>query len=224
MRNLLQKLPFPVEFAVIVAGAFGYSVVSHALAMAHLQGVGSAPTEFGAWRVVAMQSVTLLLLGAFLWSREWKPSRIGLDTDWRDGLWGLGLSGASFVAVMAVATLIGVLLPTAVPQGPAVEIQPTLSPYVVCALVLVGAFYEEFFAAGYVVSALKEKGHPDLAINVGVAIRVLVHLFQGVAGVVLMVPIGLIFGTYYVKTGRLWPLILAHTLLNAWRYAAYIHW
>lgn len=222
MRNLLQKLPFPVEFAVIVAGAFGYSCVTSALALARMTG-GAGPSEFGAWRVVAFQLVTTAVLGAFLWGRGWKPARFGLDTHWRDGLWSLALAAGSFFAIIGTAMLVGTLLPGTVPRG-ASAVQPVLSAYVVCALVLVNAFYEEFFAAGYVVTALKEKGHPDIAINVGVAIRILVHLFQGVTAVLVMIPIGLIFGTYYVKTGRLWPLILAHVLLNAWSYAHYIHW
>ena len=223
MRNLLQKLPFPVEFAVIMAGAFGYSSVVSALILAHLRGTG-ATSEIHAWRSVAFQIVTLVLLGAFLWARGWKMKRVGLDSNWRDGAWGVGLAVASFLAVMATAMLVGSLLPHAIPHGTPAAIKPVLSPYVVGALVLVNAFYEEFFAAGYVATALKEKGHPDLAINIGVAIRVVVHLFQGVAGVLMMIPIGLLFGTYYVKTGRLWPLIVAHTLLNAWSFAPYIRW
>lgn len=225
MRNLLQKMPFPVEFAVVLAGAFGYAAVQNALALAEIYSPPSGPTEFGAWRMVAFQTITVVLMGAFLWVRGWKPKRLGLDTEWRDGLWGLALAAGSFFAILATAMLVGLLLPGAVPHGASAgPVQPVLSPYVVCAAMLVNAFYQEVFAAGYLITALKEKGHPDLAINIGVAIRILVHLGQGVTSVLVMVPIGLVFGTWYARKGRLWPLILAHILLNAWNYAHYIRW
>jgi membrane protease YdiL (CAAX protease family) len=223
MRNLLQKLPFPVEFAVVVAGAYGYTIVASVLALAHPHAAAAGPSEFGIWRVVAFQAITTAVLGAFLWARGWKAERFGLDTHWRDGPWGLVLAAGAYLAIMAASILVSVLLPTAVPHESGAA-APTLSIYSVAALVLVNGFYEEFFAAGYIVTALKEKGHPDLAINIGVALRVGVHIFQGVSSVVLMVPIGLIFGTWYARSGRLWPLILAHILLNAWSYSHYIRW
>lgn len=222
MRNLLQKLPFPVEFAVVVAGAFGYKIVVSALALAHVHAGAAGPSEFGVWRVVAFQAVTTIVLGVFLWARGWKAERFGLDTHWRDGLWSLVLAAGAYLGIMVVSILVSALLPSVVPQqgGP---VAPTLSLYAVAALVVVDGFYEEFFAAGYVITALKEKGHPDLGINLGVALRVGLHIFQGVSSVVL-IPIGLIFGTWYARRGRLWPLILAHILLNAWSYSQYVKW
>jgi CAAX amino terminal protease family. len=222
MRNLLQKLPFPVEFAVVVAGAFGYKIVMSALALAHVHAAAAGPSEFGVWRVVAFQAVTTIVLGVFLWARGWKAERFGLDTHWRDGLWGLALAAGAYLGIVVISILVSVLLPTAMPQQSGAP-TPTLSVFAVAALVLVNGFYEEFFAAGYVVTVLKEKGHPDLGINTGVALRVGLHILQGVSSVVL-IPIGLIFGTWYARNGRLWPLILAHIVLNVWSYSYYIKW
>jgi membrane protease YdiL (CAAX protease family) len=222
MRNLLQKLPFSVEFAVVVAGAFGYKIVMSALALAHVHAGAAGPSEFGVWRVVAFQAVTTVVLGVFLWARGWKAERFGLDTHWRDGLWGLALAAGAYLGIVVISILVSVLLPAAMPQQGGAP-TPTLSVFAVAALVLVNGFYEEFFAAGYVVTVLKEKGHPDLGINTGVALRVGLHILQGVSSVVL-IPIGLIFGTWYARNGRLWPLILAHIVLNVWSYSYYIKW
>ncbi|GAA0559559.1 CPBP family intramembrane glutamic endopeptidase [Rhizomicrobium electricum] len=222
MRNLLQKLPFPVEFAVVVAGAYGYSIITSVLALAHIHVGMAGPSEFGVWRVVAFQAITTAVLGLFLWARGWKAERFGLDTHWRDGPWGLVLAAGAYLGILAVSILVSAFLPSVVPQQSGAVV-PTLSPYAVAALVLVNGFYEEFFAAGYLITALKEKGHPDLGINIGVALRVGLHISQGVSSVVL-IPIGLIFGTWYARSGRLWPLILAHVLLNAWSYSHYIKW
>jgi membrane protease YdiL (CAAX protease family) len=226
MRNLLQKLPFPVEFAVVVAGAFGLTIVSSVLTLAHHHTGTAGPAEIGVWRTVGLEAITLGVLGAFLWGRGWTAKRLGLGTHWIDGLWGLALAAGSYVAIFLVFMLLAKLAPGLIPHAgkAAASATPTLTPYAVGALVLVNAFYEEFFVAGYVITALKEKSLPNLAINLSIAIRLAAHLFQGTMSLVLMIPIGLIFGTWYVRSGRLWPLILAHALLNAWSYAAYIKW
>ncbi|MFD1296210.1 CPBP family intramembrane glutamic endopeptidase [Lysobacter gummosus] len=41
-------------------------------------------------------------------------------------------------------------------------------------------------------------------------IRIAYHLYQGSAGVVSIVPMGLAYAWLYARTGRLWPLVLAH--------------
>ena len=51
-------------------------------------------------------------------------------------------------------------------------------------------------------------------------IRIAYHLYQGSAGVVSIVPMGLAYAWLYARTGRLWPLVLAHVLLGAWALAA----
>jgi membrane protease YdiL (CAAX protease family) len=226
MRNLLQKLPFPVEFAVVVAGAFGLTIVSSVLALLHHHTGSAGPAEMGVWRTVGLEAITLVVLGAFLWGRGWTAKRMGLDTHWIDGLWGLALAAGSYVAIFLVFLLLAKLAPGLIPHAgkTAASVTPALTPYAVGALVLVNALYEEFFVAGYVITALKEKSLPNLAINLSIALRLAAHLFQGTMSLVLMIPIGLIFGTWYVRSGRLWPLILAHVLLNAWSYAAYIKW
>jgi membrane protease YdiL (CAAX protease family) len=225
MRDLLQKVPFPVEFAVVLAGAFGVTIVGNVLALFHIQaGAGGAGlSELNLWRTVLFEAVVIAVLGALLWRRGWKLADFGFDTDWRDGLWAVALAGGSFLAAYAMAMLVAAILPASVPQGGG-AVTPSLSPYVVAALVLVNAFYEEFFAAGYVITALKKKNLPNLAINLSVALRLGVHLFQGVTAVLLMVPIGLIFGTWYARSGRLWPLILGHMLFLAWSYSHLIKW
>ena len=225
MRNLLQKLPFAVEFAVVLAGAFGLVIGSSLWTTLNSHGAGAGPSEAAAWRTVALEVITLGVLGAFLWARGWKAERLGLDSHWMDGLWGLALAAVAYAAIYLTYGILAAAAPNLLHTGgKAVRAAPSLSPYVVGAMVLVYDFYEEFFVGGYLISALKEKSLPNLAINLSVAIRLAAHLFQGTASIVLMIPIGLIFGTWYARYGRLWPLILAHALLNAWSYAPYIKW
>ena len=99
-----------------------------------------------------------------------------------------------------------------------------LSPYIVAAIIFVTSFYKEFFVSGYVITALKDKGLLNIGVNVSVMIRLLYHLDEGVLGVVLIIPVGLIFATWYARTGKLWPLIVANALINAMAYVPQVKW
>lgn len=52
------------------------------------------------------------------------------------------------------------------------------------------------------------------AVNVSAVIRLSYHLYQGVVGVLAVVPLGLLFGIWFARTRRLWPLIVAHAILD----------
>ena len=52
------------------------------------------------------------------------------------------------------------------------------------------------------------------AVNISAAIRLSYHLYQGVAGVLAVVPVGLLFGVWFARTRRLWPLIVAHAIID----------
>jgi uncharacterized protein len=53
-----------------------------------------------------------------------------------------------------------------------------------------------------------------MAVNISAAIRLSYHLYQGVAGVLTVVPVGLLFGFWFARTRQLWPLIFAHAVLD----------
>jgi len=224
MRNLLQKLPFPVEFAVVVAGAFGLSIITCLLVVLHVQ-PESGQSEPELWREVALQAVTLVVLGLFLKGRGWTAARLGLDSHWADGAWGLALAAGGTIAVFVVYILVATAAPDlAHSVGKDTPHPAALSPYIVAAIIFVTSFYKEFFVSGYVITALKDKGLLNIGVNVSVMIRLLYHLDEGVLGVVLIIPVGLIFATWYARTGKLWPLIVANALINAMAYVPQVKW
>jgi membrane protease YdiL (CAAX protease family) len=79
---------------------------------------------------------------------------------------------------------------------------------------VVNGFFEEIFVAGYVITALTQVRSMWLAINVSTVIRLLYHLYQGPLGVLYVVPLGLVSGYVFARTRQLWPLILAHILID----------
>ncbi|HEY1961884.1 MAG TPA: CPBP family intramembrane glutamic endopeptidase, partial [Rhizomicrobium sp.] len=93
-------------------------------------------------------------------------------------------------------------------------VAPGLSPFAAGPIAIVNPLFEEVFVTGYVMTALKSNGNPWRAINASVLLRLLYHLYQGSLGVLAIIPMGLIFAVWYARTGRLWPIIVAHALLD----------
>ena len=78
----------------------------------------------------------------------------------------------------------------------------------------VNGIFEEVFVAGYIITALRDVRGLWVAINVSTVVRVLYHLYQGPLGLVTVVPIGLLYGFVYARSRQLWPLIVAHVLID----------
>ena len=85
---------------------------------------------------------------------------------------------------------------------------------------LVNPVFEEVFVCGYVITALKERFGLTTAVNVSAALRVSYHLYQGAVGVVGVAPLALLFAYWFGRTGRLWPLIVAHAIMDLWALTA----
>lgn len=85
------------------------------------------------------------------------------------------------------------------------------------ALVFIGSVinpvFEETLWLGYAVNG-PGGGRGWSAVLWSVVPRCLVHLYQGWAALFLIGPVGLFFVFYYMRTRRLWPVIIAHGLMD----------
>jgi membrane protease YdiL (CAAX protease family) len=78
----------------------------------------------------------------------------------------------------------------------------------------VNPVFEELFVLGYVVQSLRKTFSLTLAVNVSVAIRLSYHLYEGPQAVIPIAIFGLMVTFAYVRLGRLWPIIVAHAILD----------
>jgi uncharacterized protein len=88
------------------------------------------------------------------------------------------------------------------------------SPIGLPALVLLGIVngaYEEMFLLGFLLRGLRGHGL-SVAIGVSLLVRVLYHLYQGPLGAVYVGAFGLVLSLYYIASGKLFPVVLAHAL------------
>jgi uncharacterized protein len=80
-------------------------------------------------------------------------------------------------------------------------------------VIVINSVYEEFLLIGYFFKRL-EKYHPAVVIGLSMLIRLSYHTYQGWMSLFSIIPVGLVFGYYYFKYKKLWPVIIAHGLLN----------
>lgn len=91
---------------------------------------------------------------------------------------------------------------------------PGISLATVLAVSLLNPIFEEVFVCGYVIAALKNTRSIPFSINTSVGIRLTYHLYQGTVGLISIIPLGLVFAYWFAKTGRLWPLVIAHGIFD----------
>ena len=85
-------------------------------------------------------------------------------------------------------------------------------------LVLIAAangVLEEVVVVGYLITRLRQTGWGvAAAVAFSSLLRGTYHLYQGFGGFVGNAVMGVVFALFFLRTRRLWPLIVAHTLLD----------
>jgi len=211
MREFIRSLSPTAEFVVVIGGAFGLFIlgsIAQALTRPTLVGVPDGQVA----DLLIFELVLLAVLGAFLYLRGWTPAHLGLDIHPGEFLAGLGLAVAAELAYVMASLVAALIFPLKAPVSSSVA--PTVTAINFLTLSVINPLFEEVFVCGYVVTVLQKTSGPWTAINVSTAIRLLYHLYQGALGVLSIVPTGLLFAYWFARTGRLWPPIMAHGLLN----------
>jgi membrane protease YdiL (CAAX protease family) len=214
VHGRIRALRASTEFAIVVSVAFGYFILGSVLAL--LFPSPHAPiSEAGLRFLLVYEPVILVLLGWFLSMRGWSLEQLGLGPSARETLVGLGLAAVTYLAYVA-AWLVAASISSGLQQAAENNdlVAPGLSLITIVAASILNPIFEEVFVCGYIISALKDSRGLSFAINVSVGLRLLYHLYQGAAGVLGIIPVGLVFAYCYARTGRLWPVIVAHALLD----------
>lgn len=77
------------------------------------------------------------------------------------------------------------------------------------------AWAEEVLVVGWLLTVLRRLGlSENRSLAVSALLRGSYHLYQGFGGGLGNVVMGLVFGRYWQRSGRLWPLVGAHALID----------
>lgn len=149
--------------------------------------------------------------------------RLGIDRrrPWSDLGWGAGLALA--VGIPGLAIYLG---------GRALGITAAVNPtglaeywWTVPVLLLSAAragITEEVIMIGYLFARLRDLGWrtwPIILLSAG--IRGTYHLYQGFGSFVANLGLGILFGWFFARTGRVLPLVIAHGIVDAVVFVGY---
>jgi len=165
---------------------------------------------------IIFEVIQLGFLSWFLRIRGWTFEKFGLGFSWRATAVGVVLMavtyGLALGAEYSAQIIFNYDLEAAAVRAPKAD--PDLSMQLVFLVSVVNGIFEELFVTGYIITALTASRGMWMAINVSVVVRLLYHLYQGPIGIMTVVPMGLLYGYVYSRTRQLWPLMVAHVLLD----------
>lgn len=83
-------------------------------------------------------------------------------------------------------------------------------------------FMEEVLVVGYLITRLEQLKLPGwAAVGISAVLRGSYHLYQGFGGFLGNAAMGVVFAWWFRRTRRLWPLVIAHTLLDIFSFVGY---
>ena len=175
---------------------------------------------------LAVEGGLLGTLLAYLHLRGWKRPDIRIQPGVVSTLQGIALAPSMLIAnfvTVVTGTLIAFALQTKY-SGllPFIaSMSQHLMPHgikigwlLMIATMILNAFYEEITCMGYAFSQFAAKRGPGFALTLTVLLRMSCHSYQGPIHMLGIGAVFLLAGIIYWKTRNLWPLIVAHALVD----------
>jgi membrane protease YdiL (CAAX protease family) len=236
--QLAERRPLRLEVAIVLSVTFGLSAVEALLQLADsvlrnlsTQKIPLNPRrshfdliDLGLNATVVVQLIAWGCLGLYLlWRTGSAPARVGLARfQWRpDLLGGLGLAaliGLPGLGLYLAARALGINA-SVVPSG----LGDTWWRVPMLTLTaFADGWAEEIIVVGYLLTRLGQLGvGPRAALVWSSLLRGGYHLYQGFGAGLGNVVMGLVFGYAWQRTGRLWPLVIAHGLIDTVAFVGY---
>jgi membrane protease YdiL (CAAX protease family) len=220
-----RKRTIRLEIAVVLAVTFGLSAYTALVSLIEAVLLGLSGQKVALNRKLSpidlinlalnlasvFQLVAWGLLGLYLlWRSGLGPSRIGLGRfRWRTDL----LGGLGLAALIGIPGLGLYVAGRALGIGVAVVPSELGDTWWRIPVLLVVAF---------LMTRLRQLGmSPVKVLVISSLLRGAYHLYQGFGAGLGNLAMGLVFGYVWQRTGRLWPLIVAHGLIDAVAFVGY---
>lgn len=234
-----QRHALIVELVIVGILTFGFSAISAALALLEAQlggGIGNSTvalnpsrSDLGAIDAArqVMSGIRLFAIAALavylLWRSGIAPRLVGLTgrprrPDVPHGLALAAVIGLPGLALVALARALGLnahLVPS--------EVDGVWWRWPVLILIAVGnAAAEEIVVVAYFITRLRQLGaSSNAALFSSAVLRGGYHLYQGLGAGLGNLVMGLVFGRYFQVTARVWPLVIAHAVIDIVAFIGY---
>jgi membrane protease YdiL (CAAX protease family) len=214
MKSFIRNLTPRGEVFLVFAICFGLGIIRRNIAW-HLMPGAPLHGEFGLVTIAIYQLLVLALVFLYIGRiRGWSFASFGFQISWK---WtGLG------VLLFVPTKLIFVLKKMIVSPNTAGLLAGQIAlPIIIISSILTGIF-EELMEVGYIIKVTEKHGMWT-AVVISALIRAVLHFYQGAAGMACVFVIGVTFGLVYWKLRKLWPLIVAHILIDIIGSLRYAH-
>lgn len=206
--------PFSLgEFLTVIVVAFAIPIINSFAGMFAAPQESLAIADRGLFGIVVFELIIMALLIPTLLLRGWRPADLGLGFRWSDIGMGCLLAILCWLSVYPIYWFLDAFGQGANPADADMH-AGMLSIGAVVLVSIINPIFEELFVCAYVIRALERTRSRMFAVNVSVALRASYHLYQGTIGGLALIAFGLILGWYFARSGRLWPAIIAHALLD----------
>lgn len=214
----LRNTTSPGEAAGIVALCFGWFIYASILAVSSSPGVGTGTGSAGAYytesNLLSLVIFELILGVIALWVLRVRGFDVASLYP-KPTLSGFAIAPPLYLAAVGASWL--VLMPfygsSSASPANALTGGAIINLSVLVTLGVINGAYEEIFLLGFLLRGLRAYGLP-VAIGVAFLIRVLCHLYQGPSNALSVGVFGLVLSFYYVASGKLFPVVLAHAIAD----------
>ncbi|MDJ0716685.1 MAG: type II CAAX endopeptidase family protein [Prochloraceae cyanobacterium] len=211
MKLLIKKLPPFLEFFIVIFITLGNLIISSTSAIiSHISTDRALNLNFQQFSgLLTYEILTLCLVFLFLKARGWKIKDFNLDISLNLIGAGVVIFAIDYILVQIIATILIRLNIIIYPQ-----LTCSLSFLEILAVSIVNPVFEEIIVIGYVFKALEKKYRGWLIIIISTLIRLSYHTYQGSIIIAGILPMGILFSLFYWRSKKLFPLIIAHGLLD----------
>lgn len=218
VNNWLKELSWGSELAMVLLLGFGLFIYSSTrslffIASASHNTVLYSITSLGSYTIVIYELIALSLISYILKIRGWTLKDFNLQLTVRLFYVALLLMILrNFIGGISIKIFESLHVTDAKVLS---QVQYGLQAdwISIVLIVVINSVFEEFLLVGYLFKRL-EAFHPVVIIGCGILIRMLFHSYQGPMMFFSIIPLGLVYGYYYYRYRKIWPLVIAHGMTN----------
>ncbi len=201
-------------------GLFIYSSTINAFFTSTVETSAQSYNSYDFIFIVFYDLLVLAIIARFLKFRNWSLKDFNLDFSYKMiGIAALLALTRIFAGIAIINAIDSLQLPYFKSlSNDTISLQINLVSTIL--IVIVNSVFEEVLLIGYLFKRF-ENFNSILIITISSLVRASYHTYQGWSNVASLFAMALIFGIYYIKYKKLWPLILAHALGNIFFFLNY---
>jgi membrane protease YdiL (CAAX protease family) len=165
-------------------------------------------------RLAILQATLVLAWTLLLRRRGWSVRTLSARPSALDPLHGVGLGILFYSTYWIGFSFLAMVVPAFYHAATSLRLGGSLSWWAVALTATVNPIAEELLYLGFIANVVRNESL-RLALSASVLARAIAHVYQGPVGVLSASLLGVVLGVYYLRSHRLLPAIVAHSILDA---------